>query len=81
MDGVHVLNGDVQVVFVKSGFISEGFRPGFDGNDGALNELRAWRNKECALRDQIVYAAQTYGAQKKMSKSFLLVRKKSNGKE
>lgn len=43
VDGVGVLDGNVRIVFAKSGTISGGFRLSLDDYDAASIVLRAWR--------------------------------------
>lgn len=49
LNGVRVLDGDVRMVCVRSGFRSEGYLFSWDGYPGALNVLRAWGTERCVL--------------------------------
>lgn len=61
---VQVFEEDVQIVFVKSGFISVGLCPSLDEYERALNIVSAWRTEECAVGEQRFYAAREFRAEK-----------------
>lgn len=81
VDGGHVLDGNVRVLFVKSGFISRGFFSSLDDYDRALNVLRALSVEESVKVEQRVYASPEFGAQRKLSNSSVLIPEKRDGRE
>lgn len=72
-DEVGVVDGDVRLMFVRSGLITGGFCSNLGEYDGALNILRVWPTERCVLREHRVYDDQNFRAQKKLLNSFVLI--------
>lgn len=81
MDGCRVFDGDVRIVLVNSGFINGEFCPSLYNHHGALNIIRATRTEVCVRHEQMAYAGQEFGAQKKLLNSFVFIRGKSDEKK
>lgn len=77
----HVCDGDIGMVFVKSGFIKGGFCPSLNDYDRDLNMIKIPESRGCVLHEQRVYANHEFGAQKKLLNSFVLIRGESEGME
>lgn len=74
-------DGDVRMVFVKSGLVNARFCRSLDDCDGTRNVLRGWLTKKCALRKQRARAGREFEAQKMLLNGLVLIRKKSDEKE
>lgn len=66
--------GDVRVMFVKSGFTSEGFCPTLQVYDRAANKMGILRTEGCKMHEQRVYASRGLLAERKIFTSFVVVR-------
>lgn len=78
VDGVLVFDSNVQVVAIKSGFISRGFRSILDDQNEALNELRALQTEQFSIQKQGVYAGQGFGPKRTLLNSFVHVQERSS---
>lgn len=58
--------GNIWVVFVRSGCISEGFRSGFKEYDRTVNKIRIWRAEDCEIHAQRGYNSFQLDAEGKM---------------
>lgn len=81
VDVIPVFDGDVRMVFVKSGFLTRGLPASSDSCDGGLNAARVWKTERSVLDEEKVYAGEELEAEKKLLHSFVLIRGKSDGKE
>lgn len=66
--------GDIDVHFVRLGFISEKFRPNFSDCYLAVNSIRTSTFQHCVLHRQILYGNQKLRAARKILKIFVSIR-------
>lgn len=52
LDGVHVLDVGLRIVFVRSGLMKRASCRSSEAHNGALNVLRSWRTDLCVLREE-----------------------------
>lgn len=81
VNGGRLIDGEVRMLFVKSGFINGGFCPRIDDYDRALNETRASSVKGCVKREQRVYANPDFEVGRTMLHRFVLIQRERTRKE
>lgn len=81
MDGVGVFDGEVRMVFVKSGCIRGDFCPSLDSFDGALIVTIASRVEGFVEHEQRAYENPAFEAQRKMWNSLMVTRGERNKRE
>lgn len=69
----YLCDGDVQAMFVRSGFIGRGYRPTLKTSGRAANNIRISRTEVYKMHEQKVCAILEFGAERKILNSFVAV--------
>lgn len=74
VDMIFVCDGNILVIFVKSGLTGGGRCPTLKNYDRAANKVIISWTEDCEMQEQIVYVSCGFGAGRKFLNSFMMVR-------